>query len=167
MARVKCFVFLLSYFPKYVYRAQVGCSSSLLMSCFIGMLFEYCLNHFDMVPLAPVITAITFVFLFYMHLFFFCKFLMYKHLYYYYYYYSFLLAYCFLYFLLTVMWPGFILKILFFHLFFFVFSVDFCFCGIFLCLFSLFVSDAYTYLVPSWMVLSKYLEKHLISQIFL
>ena len=71
MARVKCFVFLLSYFPKYVYRAQVGCSSSLLMSCFIGMLFEYCLNHFDMVPLAPVITAITFVFLFYMHLFFF------------------------------------------------------------------------------------------------
>ena len=40
------------------------------MSCFLGMLFEYCLNHFDMVPLAPVITAIAFVFVFHIYVIF-------------------------------------------------------------------------------------------------
>ena len=162
MAMLNVLSFLLSYFPKYVCRAQFGCSSSSLMSCFLGMLFEYCLNHFDMDPLAPVIAAITFAFLFHMYLIFF-KLLIYKHLYYCQF--SFL-ACCVLYFVLTVIWPGFILKILFFLPIFCFISFDFCFCGIFLCLFSLFVSDA-CILVPSWMVLSKYLEKCLISQIFL
>jgi hypothetical protein len=37
-----------------------GCSY--LMSCFPGMLLTYFLNDFEMVPVAPIITGITFVF---------------------------------------------------------------------------------------------------------
>jgi hypothetical protein len=33
-----------------------------LISCFSGMLLMYCLSDFEMVPFAPIITAITFVF---------------------------------------------------------------------------------------------------------
>ena len=40
----------------------VFCSS--LTSCFPGMLLTYLLNEFDIVPVAPVITGITFVFTF-------------------------------------------------------------------------------------------------------
>jgi hypothetical protein len=35
---------------------------SFLMSCFPGMLLRYCLSGFEIVPVAPVITGITFVF---------------------------------------------------------------------------------------------------------
>jgi len=38
----------------------VFCSS--LTSCFLGMLFLYFLNDFEIVPVAPIITGITFVF---------------------------------------------------------------------------------------------------------
>ena len=36
-------------------------------SCFPGMLLTYFLNDFEIVPLAPIITGITFVFTFHMH----------------------------------------------------------------------------------------------------
>ena len=42
----------------------VFCSS--LISCFPGMLLRYFLNDFEMVPVAPIITGITFVFTFHM-----------------------------------------------------------------------------------------------------
>ena len=42
----------------------VFCSS--LTSCFPGMLLTYFLNYFEMVPVAPIITGITFVFTFHM-----------------------------------------------------------------------------------------------------
>jgi hypothetical protein len=40
------------------------CSS--LISCFPGILLRHCLNGFEMVPVAPVITSITFAFTFHM-----------------------------------------------------------------------------------------------------
>ena len=43
----------------------VFCSS--LTSCFLGMLLTYFLNYFEIVPVAPIITGITFVFTFHMH----------------------------------------------------------------------------------------------------
>ena len=42
----------------------VFCSS--LTSCFPGMLLKYFLNDFEIVPVAPIITGITFVFIFHM-----------------------------------------------------------------------------------------------------
>ena len=42
----------------------VFCSS--LISCFLGMLFAYFLNDFEIVPFAPVFTGIAFVFTFHM-----------------------------------------------------------------------------------------------------
>ena len=42
----------------------VFCSS--LMLCFPGMLLRYCVNDFEMVPFAPVLIGITFVFTFHM-----------------------------------------------------------------------------------------------------
>ena len=42
----------------------VFCSS--LTSCFPGMLLTYFLNDFETVPVAPIITGITFVFTFHM-----------------------------------------------------------------------------------------------------
>ena len=42
----------------------VFCSS--LISCFPGMLLTYFLNDFEIVPVAPIITGITFVFTFHM-----------------------------------------------------------------------------------------------------
>jgi len=42
----------------------VFCSS--LTSCFLGMLLTYFLNDFEIVPVAPIITGITFVFTFHM-----------------------------------------------------------------------------------------------------
>ena len=42
----------------------VFCSS--LTSCFPGMLLTYFLNDFEIVPVAPIITGITFVFKFHM-----------------------------------------------------------------------------------------------------
>ena len=43
----------------------VFCSS--LTSCFPGMLLTYFLNDFEVVPVAPIITGITFGFTFHMH----------------------------------------------------------------------------------------------------
>ena len=43
----------------------VCCSS--LTSCLPGMLLTYFLNDFEIVPVAPIITGITFVFTFHMH----------------------------------------------------------------------------------------------------
>jgi len=40
---------------------------SFFTSCFPGMLLTYFLNDFEIVPVAPFITGITFVFTFYMH----------------------------------------------------------------------------------------------------
>jgi hypothetical protein len=40
---------------------------SSLISCFPGMLLRYFLNYFEMVSVAHIITAITFVFTFHMH----------------------------------------------------------------------------------------------------
>jgi len=42
----------------------VFCSS--LTSCFLGMLLTYFLNYFEIVPVAPIITGIMFVFTFHM-----------------------------------------------------------------------------------------------------
>ena len=42
----------------------VFCSS--LISCFPGMMLRYFLNDFEIVPVAPIITGITFVFTFHM-----------------------------------------------------------------------------------------------------
>ena len=39
---------------------------SFLTSCFPGMLLTYFLNYFEIVPVAPIMTGITFVFTFYM-----------------------------------------------------------------------------------------------------
>jgi len=39
---------------------------SSLISCFLAMLFRYCLSYFDMVPVATIITGITFAFTFHM-----------------------------------------------------------------------------------------------------
>ena len=40
---------------------------SSLTSCFPGMLLTYFLNDFEIVPVAPIITGITFAFTFHMH----------------------------------------------------------------------------------------------------
>jgi len=40
---------------------------SSLTSCFPGMLLTYFLNDFEIVPVAPIITGVTFVFTFHMH----------------------------------------------------------------------------------------------------
>ena len=61
----------------------VCCSS--LTSWFPGMLLTYFLNVFEIVPVAPIITGITFVFTFHMRCISIVRFLYY---YYYYYYYQ-------------------------------------------------------------------------------
>ena len=67
----------------------VFCSS--LTSCFPGMLLMYFLNDFEIVPVAPIITGITFVFTFHMCCISIVRSLYFKILllllYYYYYYY--------------------------------------------------------------------------------
>jgi len=62
----------------------VFCSS--LTSWFPGMLLTYFLNNFEMVPVAPIFTGITFVFTFHMR----CISIV-RSLYYYYYYYYYIL----------------------------------------------------------------------------
>ena len=64
-------VFNLLYFYISTFRSMCGvpnmavfCSS--LTSCFPGMLLTYLLNDFEIVPIAPIITGITFVFTFHM-----------------------------------------------------------------------------------------------------
>ena len=59
----------------------VFCSS--LISCFPGMLFRYCLSNFEMVPIAPFITDITFAFASYIR-----RIYIMRNYYYYYYYYT-------------------------------------------------------------------------------
>ena len=35
---------------------------SFLISCFPGMLLKYCVNYFEIVPVAPIVSGSTFVF---------------------------------------------------------------------------------------------------------
>ena len=55
---------------------DVFCSS--LISCFPGTLFRYFLNDFEMLPVAPIITGITFVFTFHMRCIFIVMFLYFR-----------------------------------------------------------------------------------------
>ena len=62
-----CFVLLHYNFPKYACSAQYGCFyGSSLISYFPSILLRYCVNDFGMVPVAPIITGITFAFIFHM-----------------------------------------------------------------------------------------------------
>ena len=64
---VESIVLLHQYFPKFVCAVPnmaVVCSS--FTSCFPGMLLTYFLNDYEIVPVAPIITGITFVFTFHM-----------------------------------------------------------------------------------------------------
>ena len=54
----------------------VFCSS--LISCFPGMLLTYFLNDFEIVPVAPIITGITFVFTFHMHCIYIVRYLYFR-----------------------------------------------------------------------------------------
>jgi len=64
----------------------VFCSS--FTSCFPGMLLTYFLNDFEIVPVTPIITGITFVFTFHMRC---ISVVGYYYYYYYYYYYHYIL----------------------------------------------------------------------------
>jgi len=59
-----------------------------LTSWFPGMLLTYFLNVFEIVPVAPVITGITFVFIFHMRCISIVRSLYYYYYYYYYYLYN-------------------------------------------------------------------------------
>jgi len=52
--------------------------SSPLIACFHSRLLRHFLNDLEMVPVAPVITDITFVFTFHMHCFFYTVFIFYN-----------------------------------------------------------------------------------------
>jgi len=54
-----------------VFSVDVFCM--FLISCFSGMLFRYLLNDFEIVPVAPVITRVTFAFSFPHALNFYCE----------------------------------------------------------------------------------------------
>ena len=47
--------------------AQCGCFLHSLISCFPGMLLRYCISDCEVVPVAPVITGVTFAFTAHMH----------------------------------------------------------------------------------------------------
>ena len=64
---VQSIVLLHQYFPQFVCAVPnmaVFCGS--FTSCFPGMLLMYFLNDYEIVPVAPIITGITFVFTFHM-----------------------------------------------------------------------------------------------------
>ena len=63
---VESIVLLHQCFPKYVCSAQYDCFLEFLDLCFPGMLLTYFLNDFEIVPVAPIIIGITFVFTFQM-----------------------------------------------------------------------------------------------------
>ena len=52
---------------------------SSLTSCFLGMLLTYFLNDFEIVPVAPVISGITFVFTFHMRCISIVRYFMFLH----------------------------------------------------------------------------------------
>ena len=58
--------FYISTFRSMCTMPNMAVSRSSLTSCFPGMLLTYFLNDFEIVPLAPVMTVITFVFTFHM-----------------------------------------------------------------------------------------------------
>ena len=58
--------FYIRTFPTMCAVPNMAVFYSSLISCFPGMLFRYFLNNFEMVPVAPIITDITFVFTFHM-----------------------------------------------------------------------------------------------------
>jgi hypothetical protein len=55
------------YFPNYVWLPNLAVICSSLLSWFPGMLFKYCLNDLEIVPVTHIFTDITFVFIFYTH----------------------------------------------------------------------------------------------------
>jgi hypothetical protein len=66
-------IFYVEYFVRYISTSRSTCAvptmavlCSSLFSCCIHMLLTYFLNDFEMIPVAPIITGITFVFAFYM-----------------------------------------------------------------------------------------------------
>ena len=54
------------HFPQCVCSVPYGCFCSSLISCLPGMLLRYCLSDIEMVPVALIITGITFAFTFHM-----------------------------------------------------------------------------------------------------
>ena len=60
------FYFYISTFRSMCAVPNMAVFCSYLTSCFPGMLLTYFLNDFEIVPVAPVITGITFVFTFHM-----------------------------------------------------------------------------------------------------
>ena len=62
-----CSVLLHQHFPQYMRSANMAVFCSSLILCFPSMLLRHCLSDFEMVPVAPIITANTFVFTFHMH----------------------------------------------------------------------------------------------------
>jgi hypothetical protein len=85
-----------AFTPLYLYvstfRSMCAVFCSSLTSWFPGMLLTYFLNDFEIVPVAPIITGITFVFTFHMYYYSTFTLHMYYFYYYYYYYYYFLLG---------------------------------------------------------------------------
>ena len=62
-----CFFYFYSGTSRGMYAVPdmtVFCGS--LISCFPGTLLRYCLSDFEVVPVAPIITGITFAFTFHM-----------------------------------------------------------------------------------------------------
>jgi hypothetical protein len=56
------------HFPQYVCSAQYGCFCSSIIFCFPGMLLRYCLSDFEIVPVTPVVSCVTFAFKIYIKL---------------------------------------------------------------------------------------------------
>ena len=65
-AREICFVLYIRTFRSMCALPNKLFFCSSLISCFPGMLLRYCLSNFEMVPVAPIISGITFAFTFHM-----------------------------------------------------------------------------------------------------
>jgi hypothetical protein len=66
ISHVECFVLYVITFCNICSIPNIAVFCSSLISYSTSMLFRYCVNDFKMVPIAPVITGITFVFASYM-----------------------------------------------------------------------------------------------------
>jgi len=81
------FYFYISTFRDMCAVPNMAVFGSPLTSCFPGMLLTYFLNDFEIDPVAPIITGITFVFTFHMRCISIVMSLYFRIYYYYYYYY--------------------------------------------------------------------------------
>jgi len=61
-----CSVLLHEHFPQHMHSANMAVFCISLILCFPSMLLRYCLSDFEMVPVTPIITGITFAFTFHM-----------------------------------------------------------------------------------------------------